>query len=75
MSVTVITMPNCTACKASIRVLNNLGITYSTIDITENPDMLDKIKNMGHAQAPVIIAGDESWSGFRPDRIKELAAA
>lgn len=75
MSVTVITMPNCSACKASIRVLDKLGVQYNKVDITENPDLLDQIKSLGHVQAPVIIAGDDSWSGFRPDRIRELVAA
>ncbi len=25
-----------------------------------------------YLQAPVVIAGDQHWSGFRPDRIKAL---
>lgn len=29
---------------------------------------------LGYLQAPVIVAGDEHWSGFRPDRIKTLSA-
>ncbi|SLA36917.1 glutaredoxin electron transport component of NRDEF (glutaredoxin-like protein) NrdH [Mycobacteroides abscessus subsp. abscessus] len=29
--------------------------------------------SLGHLQAPVVIAGAEHWSGFRPDRIKALA--
>ena len=28
---------------------------------------------LGYLQAPVVVAGDSHWSGFRPDRIKELA--
>jgi glutaredoxin-like protein NrdH len=30
---------------------------------------------MGHMQAPVVVTDDANWSGFRPDRLKELAAA
>jgi len=26
-------------------------------------------------QAPVVVAGEDHWSGFRPDRIKAVAAA
>jgi glutaredoxin-like protein NrdH len=26
-----------------------------------------------HLQAPVVIAGDRHWSGFRPDHIADLA--
>jgi hypothetical protein len=25
-----------------------------------------------YLQAPVVVAGDDHWSGFRPDRIKTL---
>lgn len=29
---------------------------------------------LGYLQAPVVVAGNDHWSGFRPDRIKALAA-
>jgi glutaredoxin-like protein NrdH len=28
---------------------------------------------LGYLQAPVVTAGDDHWSGFRPDRIKALS--
>jgi glutaredoxin-like protein NrdH len=28
---------------------------------------------LGYLQAPVVVAGNEHWSGFRPDRIKGLS--
>ena len=27
---------------------------------------------LGYLQAPVVVAGNDHWSGFRPDRIKAL---
>jgi len=30
---------------------------------------------LGYLQALVVVAGDDHWSGFRPDRIKALAVA
>jgi len=27
---------------------------------------------LGYLQAPVVMAGDDHWSGFRPDRIKAV---
>jgi len=30
---------------------------------------------LGYLQAPVVVAGTDHWSGFRPDRIKTLATA
>jgi len=28
---------------------------------------------LGYLQAPVVVAGDDHWSGFRPDRITPVA--
>jgi glutaredoxin-like protein NrdH len=30
---------------------------------------------LGYQQAPDVEAGNDHWSGFRPDRIKALAGA
>ena len=35
----------------------------------------DYVMAMGYLQAPIVVAGDEHWSGFRPDRIKALGGA
>ena len=29
---------------------------------------------LGYQQAPVVVAGEHHWSGFRPDRVKAVAA-
>ena len=36
---------------------------------------LDQVRALGYAQAPVVVAGEDHWSGFRPDKIKALAVA
>ena len=51
------------------------GLDYTKIDVTENLEALDYIKGLGYQQAPVVMAGDNHWSGFRPDRIKAVAVA
>jgi glutaredoxin-like protein NrdH len=28
---------------------------------------------LGYLQAPVVVAGTEHWSGFRPDRIRAIS--
>ncbi|MDU3550696.1 MAG: NrdH-redoxin, partial [Actinomyces sp.] len=33
------------------------------------------IKGLGYQQAPVVIAGEDHWSGYRPDLIKAAAQA
>ena len=34
----------------------------------------ESIKALGYQQAPVVFAGGDHWSGFRPDKIRALAA-
>ena len=38
------------------------------------PDAADTLRAQGFRQLPVVVAGDTSWSGFRPDMINRLAA-
>jgi glutaredoxin-like protein NrdH len=72
--ITVYTKPACVACKATFRALNNAGIAYQVIDITEDAAARDHIMSLGYQQAPVVVTSDTHWSGFRPDRLTALAA-
>lgn len=71
-AVTVYSKPACVQCDATYRGLDRKGIEYSIVDITQDPDALDMIRGLGYLQAPVVIAGDMHWSGFRPDEISRL---
>ncbi|AMY24774.1 Glutaredoxin-like protein NrdH [Rhodococcoides fascians] len=73
MSITVYTKPACVQCNATYRALDKAGIEYSVIDISQDPEARDYVMALGYLQAPVVVAGDDHWSGFRPDRIKTLA--
>lgn len=74
MTVTVYTKPSCVQCNMTYRALDKNGIEYNTVDVTEDAAALALIKNMGYMQAPVVVAGDDHWSGFQPDKINALAA-
>lgn len=71
-TVTVYTKPACVQCNATYRALDKHGISYEKVDLTTDPDAHDYVLSLGHLQAPVVVAGAEHWSGFRPDRIKAL---
>lgn len=75
MAVTVYSKPACVQCNATYRALDKVGIDYAIIDITEDAEARDYVMGPGYLQAPVVVAGEEYWGGFRPDRIKELDAA
>ena len=45
------------------------------VDISLDDEAREYVLALGHLQAPVVVSGEEHWSGFRPDRIKALSAA
>jgi glutaredoxin-like protein NrdH len=71
-SVTVYTKPACVQCNATYRALDKQGVAYQKVDITQDAGARDYIMALGYLQAPVVVAGKQHWSGFRPDRIKAL---
>lgn len=73
-SITVYSKPACVQCTATKRALDKQGIEYEIFDLSVDEKALEAVKDLGYMQAPVVIAGDEHWSGFRPDKISELAA-
>ena len=73
MTITVYTKPACVQCNATYKALDKVGVDYSIVDISQNDDARDFVMALGYLQAPVVVAGEDHWSGFRPDRIKALA--
>lgn len=67
--------PLCVQCDATKRALNKAGVSYDVVDVTEDAAARERIMNLGYLQAPVVIAGQDHWSGFRPDKIKTLVGA
>ena len=74
MAITVYTKPACVQCTATYRALDSKGIDYNVLDLSQDPAALEQVKALGYLQAPVVVADDEHWSGFRPDKIADLAA-
>jgi glutaredoxin-like protein NrdH len=75
MTVTVYTKPACVQCNATYKALDKQGIAYETVDISLDTEARDYVMALGYLQAPVVVAGNDHWSGFRPDRIKALGGA
>ncbi|CCV28818.1 TPA: redoxin NrdH [Yersinia enterocolitica] len=75
MSIIIYSKPDCVQCNATYRAFDKQGITYQIIDLTEDSQALNHVKSLGYQQVPVIITGDDHWSGFRPDKISALAQA
>lgn len=72
MTVTVYSKPACVQCNATVRALDKKGIEYDVVDMSQDMDALERVRALGYMQAPVVMAGSDHWSGFRPDKIATL---
>ncbi len=71
--IVIYSTPSCIQCTATKREMDRKGIDYEIVDLTKDEEAYNKVKDMGYLQAPIVIAGEEHWSGFRPDKIAGLA--
>ncbi|MCW2688508.1 MAG: Glutaredoxin-like protein NrdH [Mycobacterium sp.] len=74
-TITVYTKPACVQCNATFRALDKAGIEYTKVDITVDAAARDYVMALGYLQAPVVVAGNDHWAGFRHDRLKTLPPA
>jgi glutaredoxin-like protein NrdH len=73
MKVTVWTTQSCVQCEQTKKQMTKLGIRYDEMALENHPERLEDFKQKGFLQAPIIQAGDSTWTGFRIDKIKGLA--
>lgn len=76
MTITVYTTPLCMGCKMTAKHLTKAGLTYQTIDVTQDVDAAAYVAQLGYTSAPVITVtlpdGVDHWHGYRPDRLDAL---
>ena len=72
MSITIYTRNDCVQCHATKRAMENRGVAFEMVNVDLQPDAADALRAQGFRQLPVVIAGETSWSGFRPDMINRL---
>lgn len=73
VAVTVYSKPACVQCTATYRALEQRGVAYEVVDLSEDSEALARVEALGYRQVPVVVAGDQHWAGFRPDMIGALA--
>ncbi|NMV98076.1 thioredoxin family protein [Bacillus velezensis] len=67
--------PNCNPCKMVSNYLNDAGVEYETVDVTQNPEAAAQFEVMG---VPVTILLNEQGEevkrsiGFKPNELDEL---
>jgi len=62
----------CQQCTATKRHLDRQGTPYTIRYVDQDPEAADMVKQLGYTQAPVVVAGDVHWSGYRPDKLTAL---
>ncbi len=72
MSVIVYSNPNCTQCEQTKRFLTVKGIEFESKMISDSPEVMPLIEEKGYRSAPVVVVGEDSWSGFRLDKLNTL---
>ena len=72
MTVVVYDKDNCGECRKTEKYLDELGVDYETKNVSHDPEALAHIKELGFTQAPVVVVGDEMWSGHQPRKIDAL---
>lgn len=72
MTITVYSKPACVQCTATTRALSARGLSFTVVDLTHDADALQHVQALGYRQAPVVVAGENHWAGFRPDMINTL---
>lgn len=70
--ITVYSKPNCMPCKMTKAKLDKAGIAHETHDVTADADAFAAVEALGYREMPVVVAGEQHWSGFRPDLIAAL---
>jgi glutaredoxin-like protein NrdH len=72
MAITVYSKPGCVQCNSTYRKLDKHGVSYLTVDISEDAAAFEYVQSLGYAKVPVVVADDEHWAGFQPDLIAAL---
>ena len=76
MQVTVYTTPTCPQCEMTKKVLTKGEVEFNVVDLSTNPEAMTYVKEeLGYAAAPVVVAGEQHWSGFRLGALQTLVSA
>lgn len=75
MSVIVYSKPGCGQCVATTRKLDKDKVVYDKVDVSLDPEALQRVLELGYSQVPVIVTDDDHWYGFQPDKLDELKLA
>jgi glutaredoxin-like protein NrdH len=62
----------CQACRLTKTMIESKRLPYTEIDISADHKSADLLRAAGHLELPVVVTGNDVWTGFRPDKIRGL---
>jgi len=76
-TLTIYTKPGCQYCTAAKQYLDQNGINYNEVDITQHEDKIEWLREQGFKTLPVIFAGEEplingGWNALKTMRKHEI---
>lgn len=72
MTVTVYSKDKCQQCKGVKRWLRSNGIAFNEINVSEQPEYIQEVKDLGFTSLPVVKSGDLVFSGLDIPKLNEL---
>lgn len=73
MQISVYTTKNCPQCESTKKLFTKLGVRFDELALEQHPLLVEMFKEAGHLSAPIVQAGEQTWSGFRFEKIQALA--
>ena len=75
MPVTVYSKPDCPQCEHTKRDLDTLGISYQSVDLSNDQTQLQRLIQAGYRSAPIVETDRDAWSGYNREKIRSLASS
>ena len=72
MTVTVYSKDRCQQCKGVKRWLKSNGIAFNEINVSEKPEHIQEVKDLGFTSLPVVKSDDLVFSGLDIPKLNEL---
>ncbi|MGX7059595.1 glutaredoxin-like protein NrdH [Vagococcus humatus] len=72
-NIIIYTKNNCPQCKMTKRFLSENQVSFQEINIEEQPQYVDVLKQQGYQSVPIVKNEELTIVGFRPDQLKALA--
>ena len=73
--ITVYSIPKCMPCKFTKQFLIEHHIPFKNVDVSEEPETLEILKQHGFLTMPVVVINqsfDFAFCGFQPDKLNDL---